>query len=109
MWKGMLVMKIRSGFVSNSSSSSFVILGVKYEATLDDDWSDVWNWKSGDLRTVCDDGVYYRGLVLGESDCDFMEYGEYSRTEISNAAQAIAEELGVTMDDVKIYVGTRRC
>lgn len=53
-------MKIRSGFVSNSSSSSFVILGIKV--------SDKPNLTGGDL--------YEKATDLG-LDCDYAEGDGY--------------------------------
>lgn len=52
-------MKVRNGFVSNSSSSSFVVLGVRYDG--DDKYDLV---EQHDLHSVSDTdivGVYYFG------------------------------------------------
>jgi len=55
-------MKIRNGFVSNSSSSSFCILGIVLPEDFNEgkiDEIDNWNWKNKDDRT---DLVVQRGI-----------------------------------------------
>jgi hypothetical protein len=91
-------MKIRQGFVSNSSTSSFVILGFK---TNDD------KYKSDD-HLLLDDCVVVGDLIAYGSENDFPER-EMSVLDLMNRAKHIAEKYGVVLSDVKLHTGIQAC
>ena len=92
-------MKIRTGFVSNSSSSSYVIVG--YEDLIDvDDAADKLGLE--DVEDLFEDGFYCDddifGILLASiSDCDEGEVIE--RDEVIEAfekMQDLARQLGIS-------------
>jgi len=115
-------MKIRTGFVSNSSSSSFVVLGVKMDKAT-----------SEKLKKLCppnkeekaDDGLWWERLseelglevIYNEPHCligeplasgdDYMEECEYDIKEIEKKAKTIQAALKGIDVPVKLLMGTR--
>jgi len=64
-------MKKRNGFVSNSSTSSFVIIGYFIEDTgfaSTSEMEDAGLGYDSDITYVCDDGGAYAGYVLYRGD-----------------------------------------
>lgn len=115
-------MKKRNGFVSNSSSSSFVIVGTKIEhnereeilkrITKLDDVEDLYLPDVvGDDICLSDDGPYYIGKIIhdakGEEDCP--EDKAYILSDVENEAKEILNKLGLQDREVKIYSGVRSC
>jgi hypothetical protein len=108
-------MKIRSGFVSNSSTSSFVLLGYKLEnsdETLEKmtvvERDDFHN--RDDVVTDGYSGTTWIGETLArdkEDSC--MPNVEFSIEELQQKAIAIMKKNGVELDKIKLYVGTRGC
>jgi hypothetical protein len=104
-------MKIRNGFVSNSSSSSFVVFGFKvseeeiiklygdidafYDEEEFDTNSDGENYYIGQYDTLCNEGGY---IELEEYDYNQIP----TSTKVKNAAQKFDKEL----TNLKIFVGT---
>jgi len=113
-------MKIRTGFVSNSSSSSFVVLGIKMDKETSEKLKKIYP------PNTKDDGLWWGRLseeigleviynephcLIGESltSCrdDYMEDGEYDIKEIEKKAKKIEKALKGIDVPVKLFMGTR--
>jgi len=120
-------MKTRNGFVSNSSSSSFVIVGTKLTKKLenrlkekldvkptDEDWQyekedEIAKLGISILYTEdSKDGCYTVGKVLADvgSDGDYLEKQSYSLEQLVIMAGAVRRVLG-NDTDIKLMMGTR--
>lgn len=114
-------MKIRTGFVSNSSSSSFVVLGfpVPCPRDYDEAYALTEEIEKLDVGTFMDfenDTIYVGKTLMtwdGEGDCstvDAFSVEEYIGKINSN--EKLAEYMkrkGFQMGEMKIYGGTIAC
>ena len=132
-------MKIRSGFVSNSSSSSFVMVGIqksdinevsiakalleKYPETLpdymkkmpdDEDEREDWAYdvlRNGFITYFSEEGLL--GYVIADvSDEDgVLDFSMTIEELIANIekAKVILGQLGINQNEIKIIGGTRSC
>jgi hypothetical protein len=106
-------MKIRSGFVSNSSSASFCCLGIlvkqpdfgdDYDAELkyDDNL-----YSRNDCYSLGDNGRYiYIDEMLWEEKEDVRSF---SLKDLQTQAQQLAEKFNVDVSEVELYVGEKLC
>jgi hypothetical protein len=112
-------MKIRNGFVSNSSSSSFVLIGCRLTDTIKsniiskapegidpDDFTEIAEALDiGYVYTEEKDGDLI-GDILAYSEEDFYETNEYDIDQLIN--QDLLSKLskyGVDKKDIKLYTG----
>ena len=112
------IVKIRKGFVSNSSTSSFVVIGIDVTevdsfATKDweewEDWEGLTKWKYQVLRgSEC--GVTEGRTIIGIGVCKAEDCGLTdsitSLADITRMAEELREALGVS-GEAKLYCGTR--
>ena len=93
-------MKIRNGFVSNSSSSSFVVVGIKLES-LDYDSPEYAKYEEKYSIEQLGDGV-----IVGYSVCAVDEYGveDTSLQEVEKIIKAAKDDF--PDQDVRLYAGT---
>ena len=125
-------MKIRSGFVSNSSTSSFVIYGLRADKDFNSKCTqyakdtgmefeecndgEIWMGEFAEqLDLVCydiedDDGGYVIGFDINDSGCD--EYLEYKETDVREiktheGINTLCKITGKEFTDMKIISGTR--
>ena len=111
-------MKIRSGFVSNSSSSSFIVLGAtlsKPKEIDEDTWNDFTCGEEPTYGLVCHylDGKRYvvgKEIASGYSDGDSMEETETSFEELAVMSKEVKESVKkmIGLDiETKLITGTR--
>ena len=93
-------MKIRNGFVSNSSSSSFVIMGVMSDKVLNE---------TMDYLCIDDNSDQcVTGIMIASGDEEYFS-DEISFKDLKEMALKIQEKLGVSEDEIKIYSGIQMC
>ena len=122
-------MKKRFGFVSNSSSSSFVAVGVNRAFTeeekrralatfgyddkkieeefgsLDDAFMDVMN----EDYSVGYEDTEYVGVLLSHSYDETLEDFEVDFEDMFNMAKNFSERFGIPISEVKLFGGTEAC
>ena len=99
-------MKTRSGFISNSSSTSFCCLGFKVEKPdfgedylAEDDW---------DNQHENINGEYWKRDELLWS-CDNYECQEFYLEELIKMATKLANDNNVPVEEIKLFVGEVAC
>jgi len=125
-------MKVRSGFVSNSSSSSFIVVGaeekfvnekvlleklVKEYNIEDEDLDDVWyelDCAGCPINLVdAESGNAKIGIVICEGDIDYGTLNSFSLSleELQEKIDTVKEHLGdcVNSEHIKLYGGTQMC
>jgi len=106
-------MKIRNGFVSNSSSSSFIMIGVPssaLNADIENDFDSHYEKDGLESLYVERRGYdYIVGHVLIDSGDEELGDGDITVDELILKSTEISNKLGVSIDKVKLYYGTRPC
>ena len=101
-------MKIRNGFVSNSSSSSFVILGVKRNGDSEEIMeNEHFGNKIESLWVECDYYDFITGIII--SDGEEIDETTTSFVELRKMSETIATALNVDIDKVELITGCRPC
>jgi hypothetical protein len=118
-------MKMRSGFVSNSSSSSFIVMGIPQTQDVEalmrkilpqEEGEENWEYenrfseKTG-LRSLYTERPHSNviGKVIADvgSDGDYLEFEEFSVKQLELMASEVRTALGGGDIEPKLMLGTR--
>ncbi len=110
-------MKTRLGFVSNSSSSSFVLYGYEIGHDFSEDTWHKANKLGLKILSGGEDGVgdaTVVGKIIGETDDGYMDSATLDMNELTNSLQGVKKlyengEVELKTHDPKLYIGTRMC
>ena len=119
-------MKTRLGFVSNSSSCSFVLLGVKISAKeMDMDYSELIETigddfdflTDEDVSTLSEDELIIGQEIIREVDDETIEEAQYSIFELIDIGKEIStdinkkigKDMNIELKDLKLYTGIKMC
>lgn len=107
-------MKIREGFVSNSSSSSYVLIGCQLsdealaKALNIAEGVDLWEKiNEFDLFWDSEEGIV--GYIIAEGDDGDFGGDAISIPEVMKKANDVATKLSVPIEEIKILSGIRSC
>ena len=98
-------MKIRNGFVSNSSSSSFVLIG----AYTNDVTETVLKNALNDLTIVDENENEKIGEIIASTTDEVMDENEFSFSKLQEIRNQLAKKLNLPEDKIKIFTGTTQC
>lgn len=119
-------MKIRNGFVSNSSSSSFVVFGFKLEEDKmtfakrngfmpedeDDSFDELYEWtekwaEENSLRVINENDYLIIGYYItdGDSEGILLEEADVSLNQLIEYGDNLINKFGISKDDLHLYAG----
>ena len=108
-------MKIRSGFVSNSSSSSFVMIGIElFEDSvtyknLEEKFGDLYEANFNGYDFVYDEPNSYLGKMITFSSEYYLEKAVETLTDLNHIADLMSVNLGIPRDEIKLICGEHMC
>jgi len=105
-------MKTRMGFISNSSSSNFVMVGYYTDDNLEDDIE--VTLEDGEKRAIegvymeDDKGAYAVGIVIshGSSEDSYIPSAEIPVAKLSEMVKVIANTCKVEEKEIKLLCGS---
>lgn len=85
-------MKIRQGFVSNSSSTSFCIMGVELTPDIEDKFYETENYRQSVIQTYSGEDGQYIGVDIFNMRCD------ETLKSFSERVNMIFKDFGIDID-----------